>query len=119
MSTKPSKFILASALVLTLYSTASLALGTDEQRVACTPDVFRLCSSEIPNVDLIVACLRREKRNLSTGCKAVFDAQARATETRTRSFATPESDWCIFHPDFAEPNRRMWQSWCGAAARNQ
>lgn len=37
-------------LALSSYATASFALGTAEQRVACTPDVFRLCSSEIPNV---------------------------------------------------------------------
>ena len=46
--------------------------GTSEQRAACTPDVFRLCASEIPNVTKIVACLKREKPKLSPGCKAVF-----------------------------------------------
>jgi hypothetical protein len=34
--------------------------------------VFRLCSSEIPNVDHIVACLTVKKANLSPACKAVF-----------------------------------------------
>ena len=53
------------------YSGASLA-GTGEQRAACTPDVFRLCSSEIPNVDHIAACMNAKKASLSPACKAVF-----------------------------------------------
>jgi len=47
--------------------------GTEEQRMACTGDVFRLCFSEIPNVGRIVGCLQREKQQLSAGCRAVFD----------------------------------------------
>ena len=55
-----------------LLMTGSSALaqenrGTEEQRVACTPDVLRLCSWEIPDVDRIVACLRRERSRLSAG----------------------------------------------------
>jgi hypothetical protein len=53
--------------------------GTEQQRVACTPDVFRLCSWEIPNVDRIVACLRREKSQLSPGCRQVFEIEAAAS----------------------------------------
>jgi len=33
------------------------ALGTPEQRKACTPDVYRLCAGEIPNARAITACL--------------------------------------------------------------
>jgi hypothetical protein len=47
--------------------------GTEEQRMACTGDVFRLCGSEIPNVSRIVACLVREKPHLSAACRMVFD----------------------------------------------
>ena len=47
--------------------------GTEGQRMACTGDVFRLCWSDIPNVSRIVSCLAREKRQLSAGCRAVFD----------------------------------------------
>ena len=53
--------------------TASFALGTAEERSACTGDVFRLCSSEIPNADRIIACLKSKKANLSAGCRSVFD----------------------------------------------
>lgn len=53
--------------------------GTEQQRVACTPDVFRLCAWEIPDVDRIVTCLRREKSQLSAGCRQVFEIEATAT----------------------------------------
>ena len=33
--------------------------GTWEQQMACTPDVWRLCGSAIPDIDRIVACLRQ------------------------------------------------------------
>jgi hypothetical protein len=54
-------------------SAARADLATPEQKRACTPDVYRLCAGEIPNVKAIVACLRRQKGNLSEGCRAVFD----------------------------------------------
>ncbi len=44
-----------------------------EQRRLCTGDAFRLCGSAIPNVEEITACMRKQKANLSSGCKAVFD----------------------------------------------
>jgi hypothetical protein len=47
--------------------------GTPEQRRACTPDVYRLCAGEIPNVRAITACLRRNKASLSPACAAAFD----------------------------------------------
>jgi hypothetical protein len=66
----------AVALTLVAPSTSSFALGTAEQRAACTPDAFRLCSSEIPNVDRVVACLVQHKANLSKPCQAVFNSSA-------------------------------------------
>ena len=63
--------------------------GTDQQRVACTPDVLRLCSSEIPNVDRIVACLRREKSQLSAGCRQVFEIEATAARTALNNSVGP------------------------------
>jgi hypothetical protein len=52
---------------------SAIAAGTPEQRKACTPDVCRLCSGEIPNVRAITASLLRQKANLSDGCRAVFE----------------------------------------------
>ena len=62
------------SLLLMLFATGSaFALGTPEQRKACTPDVYRLCAGEIPNARAITACLRRQKASLSEACKAVFE----------------------------------------------
>jgi hypothetical protein len=65
----------AYGLVLILGSIhpASAYQGTAEQRRACTPDVYRLCAGEIPNVRAITACLQRQKGNLSAACRAAMD----------------------------------------------
>lgn len=47
--------------------------GTDDQQMACMGDVFRLCSSEIPDANRIVGCLVRQKSQLTIECRAVFD----------------------------------------------
>lgn len=60
-------------LFLTLFASTADAQGTPEQRRACTPDVYRLCAGEIPNVRAITACLRRNRANLSESCRSVFD----------------------------------------------
>ncbi|MGH6846245.1 MAG: hypothetical protein ACREC0_02050 [Methylocella sp.] len=64
---------LVAGLALSSYATATFALGTAEQRIACTPDVFRLCSSEIPNVGHIIACMMTKKASLSQACRAAID----------------------------------------------
>lgn len=48
--------------------------GTMEQQMACTPDVWRLCSDQIPDVNRITACLRQNTPQLSSGCRAVFQS---------------------------------------------
>jgi hypothetical protein len=48
--------------------------GTFEQQLACTPDVWRLCGNQIPDVNRIVACLQRNTPNLSGACRAVFES---------------------------------------------
>ena len=64
----------ALGLLLALIASGSAGAqqGTPEQRRACTPDVYRLCAGEIPNVRAITACLRRQKASLSAACAAVF-----------------------------------------------
>jgi hypothetical protein len=59
------------ALVIAGYAAPSAA-ATAEERQACTPDVFRLCSSEIPNVPKITACMKQNRSKLSPACAAVF-----------------------------------------------
>ena len=94
-TTTSLKHRLASALILALvgFATPSAADTTDEQRysvtaeerAACTPDVFRLCRSEIPSVKGIVACMKRERPNLSAACATVFDARVAKSRTASRS----------------------------------
>jgi hypothetical protein len=70
---------LTTAAVL-LVGSSALAQenrGTEQQRMACAPDVLRLCFWEIPNTDRIVACLRREKSQLSAGCRQAFEIDGR------------------------------------------
>ena len=107
-----ASFVLAALAYLTC-SGPSLALGTDERRAACMPDVFRLCSAQIPNVDAIVACLKREKSNLSATCQAAFNTRA---PPASRSLAEPGSDWCAFGANL-DAGEQIWRNWCGAAAR--
>jgi hypothetical protein len=73
-STGRAKRASTLSLFLSLFAAGSAyAIGTPEQRRACTPDVYRLCAGEIPNVRAITACLRRQKASLSEACRAVFD----------------------------------------------
>ena len=58
--------------------------GTWEQQMACTPDVWRLCGGQIPDVSRIVACLRQNTPQLSNGCRAVFESQANAQQPTQR-----------------------------------
>jgi hypothetical protein len=50
--------------------------GSLEQQMACTPDVWRLCGDQIPDVSRIVACLRQNTPQLSSNCRAVFESSA-------------------------------------------
>jgi hypothetical protein len=68
-------FALGVFVVLSASGSAFADLATPEQKRACTPDVYRLCAGEIPNVRAIVACLRRQRASLSDACRAVFEQQ--------------------------------------------
>jgi hypothetical protein len=53
-------------------STASFAFSSEAQQ-QCTGDAFRLCSSEIPNIPKITACMMKHRADLSVGCRGVMD----------------------------------------------
>ena len=61
------------AATLLLPAADGRAQGTRQEREACTPDVFRLCAAQIPNVDAIVSCLNRKKSQLSPACRVVMN----------------------------------------------
>ena len=76
----------ASAVAISLTSFAAHAVeATAEQRRACTPDAFRLCSQHIPNVEAITACMVANKSKLSPECKAVFVAPPTSTKVANRT----------------------------------
>jgi hypothetical protein len=66
--------------------------GTQEQQMACTPDVWRLCGAQIPDVDRITACLRANVPQLSPPCRAVFET-ASTSEPRRRAARRPQRQY--------------------------
>ena len=66
------KIVSSLAFCLAMLPASSHAFSQDDQQRLCTGDVFRLCSSEIPNRARIIACMHRQKASLSHGCRSVF-----------------------------------------------
>jgi len=70
----PRRIAVWTAAVSIALTHAALAQsqGTEQQREACTPDVFRLCAAYIPDAERITACLRSNGARLSPACHEVF-----------------------------------------------
>ncbi|MBV8699193.1 cysteine rich repeat-containing protein [Bradyrhizobium sp.] len=68
--------LLISGSVIHGPASAQQYRGSYEQQMACTPDVWRFCSSEVPDAGRIVACLQQNTPRLSPGCRAVFETGA-------------------------------------------
>ncbi len=85
MSKEKVAFAVIAATVL--YSTATIgqeSRGTPEQRAACAPDAFRLCSSYIPDASKIETCLRLKKSELSGPCRMVFQQNSGAVASTSK-----------------------------------
>ena len=65
-------------------STSGFAFSAEAQQM-CTGDAFRLCSSEIPNISKITACMVKQRANLSSGCRAVMDRDFAAQSGKVAS----------------------------------
>ncbi|MFL6790508.1 MAG: hypothetical protein ACJ8EE_04985 [Bradyrhizobium sp.] len=84
------RIVLSIAIVVSSGMAAQHAVlaqeyrGTWEQQMACTPDVWRLCGDQIPDVSRIVACLRQNTPQLSNNCRAVFESNANAPSQTPR-----------------------------------
>jgi hypothetical protein len=63
-----------------ISSTSSFAFSAEAQSM-CTGDAFRLCSSEIPDIPKITACMIRQRSNLSAGCRTVLDRDLAAQKS--------------------------------------
>jgi hypothetical protein len=61
-------------LSATVSPAPAFSQGTPEQRLACMPHVFRLCSASIPNADEITTCLRERSAELSDACRTALEA---------------------------------------------
>ena len=66
-----------SALLTSTVASQAQHDGSANQRRACKPDVFRLCSDYIPDRDKITACLKAHRKQLSPDCRAVFNGTLR------------------------------------------
>jgi len=79
--------------------------GTMEQQMACTPDVWRLCSDQIPDVSRITACLQQNTPQLSRGCRAVFESnnQMPPQQQVPRNRAAPTPRYNAPPPPAAQP----------------
>jgi hypothetical protein len=64
-----------------LSSSSSFAFSAEAQQM-CTGDAFRLCSSEIPDVSRITACMIKQRANLSSGCRIVLDRDLAAQRSK-------------------------------------
>jgi hypothetical protein len=56
--------------------------GTADERRACTPDVFRLCSGFIPDPARITVCLQQKVNDLSPTCRTVMSARPTVADRR-------------------------------------
>ena len=81
--------------------------GTMEQQMACTPDVWRLCSDQIPDVSRITACLQQNTPQLSSGCRAVFQSNnqmpPQQQAPRNRAAPSPRYNNALPPPPPAQP----------------
>ena len=57
-------------------STASFAFSSEAQQ-QCTGDAFRLCSSEIPNIPKITACMIKHRSRSERGLPRCHGSRAR------------------------------------------
>jgi hypothetical protein len=78
--------VLALAVVAAPVET-SFAFSPEAQ-LQCTGDAVRLCSSDIPNIDRITACMKQQRSMLSAGCRDVMErdeAAAALQDSQTRA----------------------------------
>jgi hypothetical protein len=73
-----------AALFCATTASAQEDRGTPEQRAACAPDAFRLCTGYIPDPTRVEHCLRQNKSDLSDACRSVFEQSAGAVAARSK-----------------------------------
>ena len=71
-----------AALICGIPAKSFAHSGTQQEQEACTPDVFRFCSAQIPDEGRIVACLNRHLAKLSPACRAVMAGDSANKKSR-------------------------------------
>jgi hypothetical protein len=74
--------VLAVAASLSAVTATSSHAFSAEAQSMCSGDAFRLCSSEIPNIPKITACMIKQRTSLSSGCRAVMDRDLAAQRSK-------------------------------------
>lgn len=98
LTCKAARVFLISAFTLSASASVQAFTATQEQREACTPDALRLCSSEIPDVSRVVACMVAKKASLSAPCRAVFEvASLDRRAAPSRRHRAHRARWTYMH----------------------
>ena len=71
--TRPGFVVLA--LAVGFVTAASAQTLTAEQRTACKADFEKYCQGTTPGGGRIVACLNKQRAQISDACRKVVDAQ--------------------------------------------
>jgi hypothetical protein len=69
--------VLCVLFALTAGTVPNAMAQTAQQRAACQEDAKKLCQGVAPGGGRVLACLARQKGNLSDPCKAVVEAQGK------------------------------------------
>jgi hypothetical protein len=77
-STGSLLFLMLAAFLWATIAFAQDYQGTNDQRMSCTPDAFRLCATYIPDPGKVENCLRRNFSSLSDACRSVFNQGIRS-----------------------------------------
>ncbi|WP_426409097.1 hypothetical protein [Bradyrhizobium ganzhouense] len=78
-----------AATALALQTSPGLAFSPEAQQM-CSGDAMRLCSSEIPDIPRIRACMVQKKAQVSPGCRAVMDREAAAAASSRKREAAAQ-----------------------------
>jgi hypothetical protein len=71
--TRPGFVVLA--LAVGFVTAASAQTLTAEQRTACKADFEKFCQGTTPGGGRVVACLNKQRAQISAACRKVVDAQ--------------------------------------------
>jgi hypothetical protein len=72
---RQASLILTIATTMSVFTARQSFAFSSEAQQMCTGDAFRLCSSEIPNIPKVTACMISHRAQLSSGCRAVMDKE--------------------------------------------